>query len=213
MIYNILVVDDDAIQANIAGKVIKEKMHCQTRIAHNGNEAIEVLTHNNEIDLVVLDLAMPGMNGIEVLQTMRPLKPNLPFIIRSGFEDVSMVAEAMKAGAVDYISKVDNISSLCASIERVLPRPYEILKNESTPTLEQVEALLHQHTENILNLEDPKGNFKTLTDIEREVILHALKRYHYHMSKVAKHLGIGRSTLYRKLDEYKIHPDHNEYDA
>lgn len=212
MIYNILVVDDDAAQAEMMSKLIADKMHYHTQVAHNGIEAIDILNANNEIDLVILDLAMPGIDGVEVLHQVKPLKPDLPFIIRSGYEDTTKVVEAMKAGAVDYIRKIDHVNHLCASIERVLPKPKATPVHQAS-TLEQVEALLLEQTSYILNLQDPQGNLKTLTEIEKEVILQALKRYRYHMSKVAQHLGIGRSTLYRKLDEYHLHPRNDNYDA
>ncbi len=218
MIYNILLVEDDAVQAGLMSKVINEKMHYHTVVASSGTEAIDKLTEKDagSFDLVVLDLAMPGMDGVEVLHAVKPLKPHLPFIIRSGYDDAYRVVEAMQAGAVDFIKKIDNINTLCDAIGRALEKRDIGVGATAIPpgtflSASQMEALLHQHTENILNLEEPTGHVKTLTEIEKEVIVQALKRYHYHMSKVAKHLGIGRSTLYRKLDEYHLHP--KDYDA
>src|SRR3989338_5843691 len=104
MSYNILLVDDDIGHASISQKIIERDGHYKTRFVSTGQEAIDILTNgNNDFDLVLLDLAMPGVDGMGVLNAVKPVKPHLPIIINSGYDDVELVTKAMKAGATDFI--------------------------------------------------------------------------------------------------------------
>ncbi len=114
MSYNILLVDDDANQSQIIEQVIQDKMHYNTRLVENGQDAVDIITSDdkNEIDLVILDLSMPGMDGIEVINAIKPVKPDLPIIVRTGHDDLDMIVSAMKAGATDFIKKLDDSEKL-----------------------------------------------------------------------------------------------------
>ncbi len=122
MTYNILLVDDDISQALIAQKFIEKDGNYRTRLVSGGQEAIDILTGNfaNDIDLVLLDLAMPGVDGMDVLNAVKPVKPNLPIIINSGYDNVELITSAMKAGATDFIRKLDGNEKLQLSIENAL---------------------------------------------------------------------------------------------
>jgi len=122
MPYNILLVDDDINHAHIAQKIIESDGHYKTRLVGSGQEAIDILTSGavDDIDLVLLDLSMPGVNGIDVLSAVKPVNPDLPIIINSGYDDVDLVAKAMKAGAIDFVRKLDGKDKLCSSIEGAL---------------------------------------------------------------------------------------------
>ncbi len=121
MSYNILLVDDDVNQAHIIEHIIQDKMHYSTRLVENGQQAIDILTGNsNDIDLVLLDLSMPGIGGVDVINAVKPVKPNLPIIVRTGYDDLDMAVEAMKAGAVDFVKKLDSADKLKHSIDKAL---------------------------------------------------------------------------------------------
>lgn len=122
MSYNILLVDDDITQAGIVKAIINDNVRYNTRVVNNGQEAIDLLTstdHGN-IDLVILDLSMPGVDGITVLKSVKPVRPSLPFIVRTGFSDVDMAVEAMRAGATDFVKKIDSPERLRKSIDNTL---------------------------------------------------------------------------------------------
>ncbi|PIR39889.1 MAG: sigma-54-dependent Fis family transcriptional regulator [Alphaproteobacteria bacterium CG11_big_fil_rev_8_21_14_0_20_39_49] len=124
MSYNILLVDDDVAQAHVVEQVIHDKMHYRTQLVENGQDAIDLLTSKDAsgIDLVLLDIGLPGIDGIQVLNAIKPVKPNLPVIVRTGYDDLDLAVDAMKAGAVDFVQKMDPPEKLKRSIDGALRR-------------------------------------------------------------------------------------------
>lgn len=122
MTYNILLVDDDQNQLDTVDSIIKNSLHYNTLKASCGKDAVNLLTSDQgkNIDMVLLDLAMPGMNGVEVINAVKPTYPNIPIVVRTGYDDVDMAIEAMKAGATDFIKKVDSIEHLQTTINQTL---------------------------------------------------------------------------------------------
>lgn len=122
MPYNILLVDDDLNQAQIARRIIEKGGQYKAKLVGSGQEAIELLTSSiaNDIDLVLLDLSMPGIDGMGVLKAVKTAKPDLPIIINSGYDDVDLVTKAMRAGAADYIRKLDGEEKLREAIANAL---------------------------------------------------------------------------------------------
>jgi DNA-binding NtrC family response regulator len=122
MSYNILLVDDDMTQSRVVEQIIQDKTHYTTKIVENGQAAIDILTSKDAsgIDIVLLDLSMPGIDGVGVLNAVRPVRPNLPIIVRTGYDDIDMAVEAMKAGATDFVKKFDSPDRLKKSIDNAL---------------------------------------------------------------------------------------------
>ncbi|MDB2415500.1 sigma-54 dependent transcriptional regulator, partial [Rickettsiales bacterium] len=120
--YNILIVDDDVKHLHSMEHFISSKMNYRANVASGGKEAIDILTSSDskDIDLVLLDLSMPDADGIEVLNAVKPVNPNLPIIIRTGYDDVNMAVDAMKAGASDFMRKLDSPSELENRIHKAL---------------------------------------------------------------------------------------------
>jgi DNA-binding NtrC family response regulator len=120
--YNILLVDDDYTQLDTVDSVIKNKMHYNTLRASCGQDAIKMLTSDagKNVDLVLLDLSMPDVSGIDVINAVKPSYPHLPIVVRTGHSDIDMAIEAMKAGASDFIQKVDTMDHLESIISQTL---------------------------------------------------------------------------------------------
>ena len=83
--------------------------------APNGSEALEK-ARDKTFDAIVLDLAMPGMDGIETLQRLREISPNLQIILLTGHGNVQTGIEAMKLGALDFLEKPVGIDVLLSKI-------------------------------------------------------------------------------------------------
>jgi len=116
----ILIVDDEYPVRFALSEVLK-KHGFATLEAPSGAEAIEILG-DQEIDLVLLDLAMPGMDGIATLQELRRVRPNVPVIIVTGRGDIATAVRATKLGAYDFLSKPPHADRLLVTIQRALER-------------------------------------------------------------------------------------------
>jgi DNA-binding NtrC family response regulator len=113
----ILVVDDDKnLNSGICSFLNSNNF--KTISAYNGEEGYSKLGIE-EIDLVLSDLQMPKMNGIELLEKIKENKPELPIVIMTAFASVENAVEAMKIGAEDYITKPVNLKELLIKIKKI----------------------------------------------------------------------------------------------
>ncbi len=114
----ILVVDDEAVVRRSVSRIFGGDAY-EVETAASGAAALERL-QDRGFDLVVTDLKMPGMNGIEVLKAIRVLQPGTPVILITGYATVDTAVEAMKCGAVEYIPKPFTPDLLKKKVEAVL---------------------------------------------------------------------------------------------
>ena len=110
----VLLVDDEPVFVDTMSKVLKARGY-GVGAAAGGVEALEELQFNR-YDVVVLDLRMPGMDGIATLERIRKRDPLLPVILLSGHAGMSKAVEAMQHGAVDYMLKPAPVDKLCERI-------------------------------------------------------------------------------------------------
>ncbi|MBD3320913.1 MAG: response regulator [Chitinivibrionales bacterium] len=104
---HILVVDDDSLFRESVVEIL-ERQGYDPVPASNGDEAIRLFM-NTPFDLVISDMKMPGMSGIEVLEKVKGINAEVPFCMVTAFGDVATAVDAMKKGANDYIQKTDTI--------------------------------------------------------------------------------------------------------
>ncbi len=100
---SVLVADDDPVARDLLAEVLaKEGYHVLA--AGNGSEALE-LARESPIDLALIDLRMPELDGLAVLRTLQGFRPDVPVIILTAFATIETAMEAIRAGAYDYLSK------------------------------------------------------------------------------------------------------------
>jgi two-component system response regulator YesN len=117
MSYNILLVDDD----REFREEFRDFLYDYNIVeASTGKEALEVLSHPNEIDLVILDVVMPGLPGTQVLKRIKAMSPGLPVVILTGHGSKGTVIEALKGRADDYIEKPVDINKTKDIVERLI---------------------------------------------------------------------------------------------
>lgn len=123
MSYNILVVDDEAaIRTSLAG--ILEDENYTVRTAASGPEALDAVSEKMP-DLVLLDIWMDGMDGLEVLSRLKRRSPDLPVIMISGHGTIETAVQATQKGAYDFIEKPPQVERLMITIERAI-REYKL---------------------------------------------------------------------------------------
>lgn len=116
--YNILVIDDEAAQRDVLAGYLKKKGY-KIFSASSGREGIEFVK-NNPVDIILSDFKMPDLNGIEVLEEVKKLNPEISFVIVTAYGTVENAVKAMRLGAVDYISKPVDLDELDLMIERIV---------------------------------------------------------------------------------------------
>ncbi|MHB8931764.1 MAG: sigma-54-dependent transcriptional regulator, partial [Melioribacteraceae bacterium] len=100
----VFIVDDEIAILKQHAHWIEKKWNYRVKTFSNGKDALDAISDNP--DLVILDIMMPDISGIEVLRQLKQIKPNLPVIMLSAQGDVSVAIESIRLGAFDYYSKV-----------------------------------------------------------------------------------------------------------
>lgn len=139
----ILVIDDEQIMRDGCTRILSE--HGWSVLpAENGSTGLAALRESlPAIDLILLDLMMPGMSGMEVLEQVQALDGTLPVIIITGYATVESAVEAMKKGAYDFIAKPFTPDQLRIVVKRAherrtLQREAEFLRSERERSLRDV---------------------------------------------------------------------------
>lgn len=114
----ILVTDDDAVSCQLFAKVLKGEGY-EVEWVQTGEEALTRLAKHAP-DLLLIDVRLPGMTGLEVTRTVRNNHPSLPVIVMTGFGSMETAVEAIHEGAFDYISKPMNLEELKHTVARAL---------------------------------------------------------------------------------------------
>ncbi len=113
----ILVVDDEAPVRDIVQKGLSKMGGYDVEVAQNGLDAIEKI-EKDVFDLVLTDLKMPGMDGLELLKTIKGTRPEVVVILMTAYGSIETAVEAMKMGANDYITKPINFDDLLIHISK-----------------------------------------------------------------------------------------------
>lgn len=119
----VLIVDDEDDFRNIVKDILTDEGF-KTAEASDGLDAIRIFG-NNSFDAVLLDLRMPGMDGIQTLRELKKIDSRIPIIILTAFGDIPTAVQAVKQGAYDFITKPPEFDKLITIIRRVVevPRP------------------------------------------------------------------------------------------
>ena len=113
----ILIVDDDRDIVKIITTMLEGK-EWDISVAYSGTEALENVTANRP-EIILLDIMMPEMNGIEVLKKIRKIDPEARIIMITAFGDVESYLDSMELGAYEYINKPFETEELLGMIEKV----------------------------------------------------------------------------------------------
>jgi len=183
----VLVVDDEAI--------IRQSLHdwlndagYEVFTAENGPQAVEIIEREG-LRIVIADLVMPGMDGIELMKRAKEISPDIEVIIITAYGSIPTAFTAIREGAYDYIEKPFCPERAEVLIEKLVER--QRLIKENLALQQKLEA-------RSIPME------KNLRQVERNHILSVLAQTKGNYTEAARVLGISRMTLYNKAKEYGL---------
>lgn len=115
----ILIVDDEKVIRDVFIESFREYKIVP---ADNGQRALSILKQLNDIDLVIVDVMMPGLGGIELLKEIKRINPNYKIIILTGYGSKEAADEALHLGAEEYLEKPFDIMKVKEMLEKMLCR-------------------------------------------------------------------------------------------
>lgn len=126
----ILVIEDEAAIRRVLVKILSEENdQYEVEEAPDGSKGLEMIKRN-DYDLALCDIKMPKMDGVEVLEAARKIKPEIPFIMISGHGDLDTAVNTMRLGAYDYISKPPDLNRLLTTVRNALDRKELVVENK-----------------------------------------------------------------------------------
>lgn len=205
----ILIIDDETIVLKSCEKILKKRDDVEIDTALNGIEGLEK-TKSRKYDIVITDLKMPHISGMDVLKTLKQDQPELTVIIFTGFATVETTREALKLGAFDYIPKpftpdellsvVDNaIQSRQNKAETAMLDLMAIVSHE----LKSPVSVVHTTAETLY-----KGYFGNLSQEQQKIIETILRNTQYLEDIIRNYLDLSKMELdslesfQQKLDFY-----------
>ena len=180
---NILIIDDEKDNTEII-KDILEDVNYSTMLARSAAEA-KVILAANHFDIILMDVWMPGLDGISLLSEWHSEGFDTPVVMMSGHAEPSDIVRAMKLGAVDFLKK---------PLHDFLPILRNIMtSDEPEPEIQHVSGINYS-----LKLKEARNIF------ESQYLLHHLADNDNNIAVVAEIAGLERTTLYRKLKDLGI---------
>ncbi|MAP79668.1 MAG: response regulator [Aequorivita sp.] len=125
----ILIIEDEAAIRRVLVKILSEENEGYELFeAEDGLSGMEMIK-NEDFDLVLCDIKMPKMDGVEVLEAVKKIKPEIPMVMISGHGDLETAVNTMKLGAFDYISKPPDLNRLLNTVRIALDRKELVVEN------------------------------------------------------------------------------------
>jgi DNA-binding NarL/FixJ family response regulator len=182
---DVLVVDDQRTFAEALASALRLERDLTARVAQSGQEAIDMIDLERP-DVVLLDVQMPGANGVDVLRRLQETHPDLPVVILSGHEDDLVRASVAEAGAVGYLSKLTPLANIPDAVRRA-SRGEVLIEPEE---LERLQRLL-RHRRHQEETERQRAN--RLTARQKQVL--QMLADGVPVPRIAEQLGMSRLTL------------------
>lgn len=126
----ILIIEDEDAIRRVLKKIISEENDVyDVSEAADGLVGIEMI-RNNDFDLILCDIKMPKMDGVEVLEKTKKIKPEIPMVMISGHGDLDTAVNTMRLGAFDYISKPPDLNRLLNTVRNALDKKVLVVENK-----------------------------------------------------------------------------------
>lgn len=210
----VLIVDDAAVDRMLAGNLVEKHLGMKAMYANNGVQALDILREARPV-LVLTDLQMPEMDGLELMTVLREERPQLPVVIVTAHGSEELAVQALKNGAANYVTKKNMVRDLGPVLESVLTGVESeqhrqrmlacMTQNDLTFRLRSEPALVAplvnylQDTLNGMQFGNPNARIRTRVAIE-EAIVNAL---HHGNLEVSSELRRHGDKPYRTMVEQR----------
>lgn len=126
----ILIIEDEAAIRRVLTKILSEENDTYAvEEAEDGLQGVEKVK-NEDYDLILCDIKMPKMDGVEVLEAIKKIKPEIPMVMISGHGDLETAINTMRLGAFDYISKPPDLNRLLNTVRNALDKKQLVVENK-----------------------------------------------------------------------------------
>lgn len=156
----VLVIDDASLIRESCARLLQE-MGLEVVTAADGQQGLEYWSHA-AFDLILLDLMLPGLNGLELLQQIAQKDPNLIIIVTTGYATIETAIEALKLGAYDYLPKPFTPQKLQSIVNKGLERRQLLL---------EAAVLKNERARNLLEISNERSRMQTIIDCMGEGLL------------------------------------------
>ncbi len=186
--FEILVVDDEQEMLTSYQKIFKKAGYA-VQTAKSAEEALEKLRGNHNFSLVISDLKMPGMDGLEFLSSLKDNHPHIPIIMVTGYGTIDIGIEAVKNGAFDFIEKPFSNKKLLSSIKEALQQIVPIQTTQKT-----IDGF-----DNIVG-----------TSLEMKKIFEMIKKISYSNANIliSGESGVGKELVARSVHKHSLRRNH-----
>jgi putative nucleotidyltransferase with HDIG domain len=196
----ILIVDDEApIRALLCEHL--QQVGYEVMLAPNGCDAMELI-NGSEFDLVLTDVRMPGMNGLELLAEIMRTRPAVGVLMLTACEDLTLAVNAMRIGALDYILKPFRLSEITVSVQEALERRRNQL--EQTQRMQLLEETVNERTVELRRMLD---RLHDASEITLEALVAALDAREHETKAHSKRVSEYTLYLAREMSVDASHLD------
>ncbi|QGH33446.1 response regulator [Gracilibacillus salitolerans] len=211
--YNVMIVDDEHVIQLSLQKLLKKRKDAFSviGIAEDGKEAIQLL-EKHSIDLIITDICMPEMDGLELIEATKKIDPTVKFIIISGYNDFNYAQKAIRFGVSDFILKPivpDQIFTTIDNIYRQMKR-YEYSYTKHNDWVLLLETYKKEIVEYIWQFNEEKAHEKISTIIEGH---HKLQNNPFSLSQLLENLlkDIENELINRNLSLPQRQPEYMKW--
>ncbi|HUY00888.1 MAG TPA: response regulator [Candidatus Deferrimicrobium sp.] len=204
----ILIIDDDEVFLRQMEKNLSLEQY-SAYTAVSGEKALLILKEN-EMDLILMDLKMPGLSGVNLIQKIREIDCNSIIIMITGYGTIESAVQTMKAGAYDYILKPFNFPILLEKIKEV---ELELKLRKKIAVAESLETLEYEDFLTLKNLNEYESPFLIISDENPSKIIHDLnisKCYTIWLSHNVGEDTVAPTKLYSLIQKIENFVEKNE---
>ena len=189
---NVLIVEDEIRLREMLFRAVREMGFAPTAASTAEAGLREAQAHS--FDLLILDLNLPGMSGLDMLERLRQSQPDVQVIVLTGFGDLDAAKQAIRLDVVDFLTKPCALGTLEEALDRARRRRHKVIEPEPPlPDPPRFEPPPEAHPGDRLSLEE----------LEQRHILAVLEKNNGNRTATAAELGISVRKLYYRIGQYQ----------